>query len=56
MPLISSSDGDAVFADADGSVSLHYQRAGDKLTCTVHHVRNGKGSDEVFTFTRAPGD
>jgi hypothetical protein len=55
MPLVSSSDGDAVFADANGSVSLHYHRAGDLLTCTVHHVRNGKGSDETFKLTRAPG-
>jgi hypothetical protein len=54
MPLISSSEGDAVFAEADGSVSLHYQRKGAVLTCTVHHVRDGKGSDEVFTLTRVP--
>jgi hypothetical protein len=54
MPLISSSENDAVFAEADGSVSLHYRRTGNTLTCTVHHVRNGKGSDETFTLTRAP--
>jgi hypothetical protein len=55
MPLISSSEDNAVFTEADGSVSLHYQRVGDRLTCTVHHVRNGKGSDEIFTLTRASG-
>jgi Domain of unknown function (DUF6265) len=52
MPLISSSEDDAVFAEAGGSVSLHYHRVGDMLTCTVHHVRNGKGSDETFALTR----
>jgi Domain of unknown function (DUF6265) len=55
MPLIASSANDATFAEADGSVSLHYHRAGETLTCTVHHVRDGKGSDEVFTLTRAQG-
>ena len=52
LPLTSVSDGDAVFAEANGSVSLHYQRAGNVLTCTVHHVRDGKGSDEIFRLTR----
>lgn len=52
MPLISSAENDVVFTEADGSVSLHYHRAGDKLTCTVHHVKNGKGSDETFTLTK----
>jgi hypothetical protein len=54
MPLISTSEGDAIFAEKDGSVSLHYHRRGDELTCTVHHVRDGKGSDEIFVLTRAP--
>jgi hypothetical protein len=52
MPLISSSEDDAVFAEAGGSVSLHYHRMGDRLTCIVHHVLNGKGSDETFSLTR----
>ena len=56
MPLVSSSENDAVFAEADGSVSLHYWRVGDTLTCTVHHVKSGKGSDEVFTLKRATGN
>jgi Domain of unknown function (DUF6265) len=56
MPLISTAESDAVFAEADGSVSLHYHLVGKKLTCTVHHVRNGKGTDETFTLMRAPGD
>ena len=55
MPLISTSQDDAVFAEPDGSVSLHYHRAGNLLTCTVHHVRNGVGSDETFKLTKAPG-
>lgn len=54
MPLISHSEEDAVFAEADGGVSLHYHRMGDKLTCIVHHVRDGKGSDETFNLTKAP--
>ena len=54
LPLASVSNGDAVFAQANGSVSLHYQRAGNVLTCTVHHVRDGKGSDEIFKLTRVP--
>jgi hypothetical protein len=54
MPLISSSADDAAFAEADGSVSLHYHRTANTLTCTVHHVKNGKASDEIFTLTRAP--
>jgi hypothetical protein len=54
MPLLSNSENDAVFAAADSSVSLHYHREGSKLTCTVHHVKNGHGSDEIFTMTRAP--
>ncbi len=54
MPLISSAENDVVFAEADGSVSLHYHRVNDMLTCTVHHVRNGKSSDETFTLTRVP--
>jgi hypothetical protein len=56
MPLVSSSEGDAIFAATNGSVSLHYHRQGNLLTCTVHHGRNGNGSDEVFTLTRAPCD
>jgi hypothetical protein len=55
MPLVSNAEDDAVFAEEDGSVSLHYHRIGDRLTCTVHHVRNGKSSDETFTLMRAPG-
>jgi Domain of unknown function (DUF6265) len=54
MPLVSSAENDAVFTEADGSVSLHYRRRGNTLTCTVHHVKNGKGSDETFTLTRTP--
>jgi hypothetical protein len=54
LPLVSSAPDDAVFAEADGSVSLHYRRMGDMLTCTVHHVRDGKGSDETFALKRAP--
>jgi hypothetical protein len=53
MPLISASTNDAVFAASDSSVSLHYRLAGDALTCTVHHVKNGKTSDEEFKMTRA---
>lgn len=56
MPLISTSASDAVFAEADGSVSLHYHVMGKELTCIVHHVRNGVGSDETFKLVRAPGD
>lgn len=56
MPLISSAENDAVFAETDGSVSLHYRRTGNTLTCTVHHVKNGKGSDETFTLTKAPAN
>jgi hypothetical protein len=56
MPLISSAEDDAVFAEADGSVSLHYHRVGDMLTCTVHHVRNGKVSDEIFALTKISGN
>lgn len=54
MPLLSTGNGDAVFAEASGSVSLHYHRAGNKLTCTVHHVKDSKSSDETFTLIRAP--
>lgn len=36
MPLVSNAEDDAVFAEADGSVSLHYKRMGNALTCTVH--------------------
>jgi hypothetical protein len=53
MPLISSSKDDATFAETDAAVSLHYHRAGDTLTCIVHHVRDGKTSDEIFTLTRS---
>lgn len=52
MPLVSVSANDVVFTEAGGSVSLHYHRAGNTLTCTVHHVKNGKASDETFTLTR----
>jgi hypothetical protein len=55
LPLVSSSEDDAVFAEADGSASLHYHRASGILTCTVHHVKNGKAGDETFTLSRAPG-
>jgi Domain of unknown function (DUF6265) len=56
MPLISTAESDAVFAEADGSVSLHYHLVGKKLTCTVHHVKNSKSTDETFTLMRAPRD
>ena len=53
MPLVKTAEDDAIFAEADSSVSLHYHRVGKKLTCIVHHVRDGKGSDETFTLMRA---
>jgi hypothetical protein len=56
MPLVSTSERYAVFAATNGSVSLHYHRAGNKLTCVVHHVKDGKGSDETFTLMRAGDD
>ena len=56
MPLLSNSENDVVFAEQDGSVSLHYHRMGVSLTCTVHHVKNGKTNDETFTLTRTPAD
>lgn len=52
MTLISNSEDDAVFAAADGNVSLHYHRTGDTLSCVVHHLRDGKGGDESFDLTR----
>jgi hypothetical protein len=55
MPLIANAENDAVFAEQDGSVSLHYHRLDNVLTCTVHHVRNGKSSDETFTLTKFVG-
>lgn len=54
MPVVSSSKDDVVFAEPDGSVSLHYHRAGATLTCIVHHVKNGKADDETFTLVRTP--
>ena len=54
MPVVSSSKDDLVFAEPDGSVSLHYHRAGATLTCIVHHVKNGKADDETFTLVRTP--
>jgi hypothetical protein len=56
IPLLSNSENDVVFAEQDGSVSLHYHRMGVSLTCTVHHVKNGKSNDETFTLTRTPAD
>jgi hypothetical protein len=35
MPLISSVEDDAVFAEDDGSVSLHYHRVDKMLTFAV---------------------
>jgi len=54
MPLVSHSEDDAVFAEADGGVSLHHHPRGNAPTCTVHHVRDSKGSDESFSLTKAP--
>jgi hypothetical protein len=56
MPLITAARDDATFAASDGSVSLHYHRAGSSLTCIVHHVRNGKISEETFSLDKAPLD
>jgi hypothetical protein len=53
MPLISAADNDAVFAEPDGSVSLHYHRSAETLTCVVHHSKNGKTSDEIFKMSKA---
>jgi hypothetical protein len=39
IPLMSNGEGDAVFAEQDGSLSLHYHRPGNMLSCTVHHVK-----------------
>lgn len=55
MRLVSTSENDATFAETDGSVSLHYHRSGDTLTCTVHHARQGRSSDEKFILSRAAG-
>ena len=54
MPLVSIADNDAVFTQADGSVSLRYHLAANKLTCVVHHVHNGEAKDESFVLTREP--
>jgi Domain of unknown function (DUF6265) len=56
LPLVSSDQNDAVFAETDGGVSLHYRRVAEKLTCTVHHVSNGKASDETFVLIKAPNE
>jgi hypothetical protein len=53
MPLVSASENDAVFAEPDGSVSLHYHRTADALTCVVHHRKNGETSDEIFKMSKA---
>ena len=53
LTLISSSAHDAVFAESDGNVSIHYHRTGDRLTCTVHHVLKGQASDETFVLNKA---
>jgi len=52
MPLRKVSANEVLFEEEDGSTTLHYQRTGDTLTCTVHHERTGK--DEIFHFRRQP--
>jgi hypothetical protein len=56
MPLISSGPDDAIFAETDGSVSLHYHRKGQTLTCLVHHLQDGHSKDETFTMRRVSGN
>jgi hypothetical protein len=54
MPLRKASANEALFEEEDGNTTLHYQRTGDALTCTVHHVRAGKSEDEIFHLLRQP--
>ena len=52
MPLRKAGTNEVLFEEEDGSATVHYQRTGDTLTCTVHHARTGK--DEVFHLRRQP--
>jgi hypothetical protein len=42
-----------VFANEDGTLSLRYERKGVELKATLHRIKEGKSSDEVFVLHRA---
>lgn len=44
MPLVSAAKSDAVFAEADGAVSLHYHRVGEKTHLHRSPGKNGKAN------------
>ena len=37
----------------DGTLSLRYRRSGNDLVCTLHELKAGKASDEVFHLHRS---
>ena len=44
---------DVLFARADGSLSLRYQRNGDELVSTLHRVKDGQPKEDVFRLHRS---
>lgn len=44
---------DVLFARADGSLSLRYQRNGDELVSTLRRVKDGKTEEDVFHLHRS---
>jgi Domain of unknown function (DUF6265) len=44
---------DVLFSRPDGSLSLRYQRNGDKLVSTLRRVKDGKTKEDVFRLHRS---
>ncbi len=52
--VASVNDGqDVLFSNADGSLSLRYQRSGDELVSTLRRVKNGKPKEDLFHLHRS---
>jgi hypothetical protein len=43
---------DVLFSNADGSLTLRYQRSGEELTSTLRRTKDGKTKEDVFHLHR----
>lgn len=53
LTLSVSGEHDVLFAKADGSLSLRYQRNGDELVSTLRRVKDGKTKEDTFHLHRS---
>jgi hypothetical protein len=53
LTLSSSDLQNVAFSNADGSLSLRYQRNGDELVAMLRRVKDGKAKEDIFHLHRS---